>query len=252
MNESSEIILKRSTQNPTRVKSYIQQGSSEASARQLVARDLTLTRVRRDINKEKQETKKYEELAERYGDLSLTDALTGLYNRRFLDGDGERAGILESVLKIAKRGEDPISVVMMDMDNLKQVNDGYGHQAGDVMIKSIAKEISDNIRDSDFAIRYGGDEIFLILPVTDEKGAAKLTEEIRTKINNLDLSISSGVVSLKPNKSLITPKDLVDAADGAMYQAKQHGKNQTWVAKEQEVKNGKIVFSHTPLVEIKS
>lgn len=262
MNESSEIILTKPTQNPSRVKSYIRQGIGESSSRKLVARDLTLARTRRDIEKNKQQARKYEELTTLYANLSLTDSLTGLYNRRFLTGDKDRVGILESTFKIAQRGDDPISVVMIDMDRLKEINDENGHMIGDIMIKSIAKEIKDSIRHSDFAIRYGGDEILLILPVTNEEGAIRLTEEIQKKVRALSvmgkdsplvLTLSSGIVSLRPKNSLTTdPIDLIRAADKALYQAKQHGRNQTWIAIEKEIKDGEVVFDHRPLTKTKT
>jgi diguanylate cyclase (GGDEF)-like protein len=150
---------------------------------------------------------------------------------------------------------------MIDIDRLKEINDSNGHMIGDIMIKSIASEIKTHIRDSDFAIRYGGDEMVLVLPVTQEEGATELIEKIRKRVGTLEvmgkdgpfsLTISSGIVSLRPKDSLTTdPTELLRAADQALYKAKAEGRNQTWIAREAKTKDGKVIFESKPVSQIK-
>jgi len=177
---------------------------------------------------------------------SLVDPLTGLYNRRFLDGDDKtgRIGILESVFKDAQRGSDPLSVLMLDIDKFKVINDTYGHLSGDVILKKVAEVIKKHLRHSDFGIRFGGEEFVVLLPATDTKGAEHSAEILRQAIDSLvidgenlpkKISVSAGVATYIPKVSNLIKDEatLVLAADRAMYMAKEYGRNQTWVAGEE-------------------
>lgn len=160
--------------------------------------------------------------------LALHDALTGLCNRLNFD---ER---LQDEMNRTLRYGTHVSLLMLDIDFFKKVNDTYGHQAGDEVIKSIADTISNSIRKSDYASRYGGEEFTVILPETDQTKAIELAERIRLAIEQKDFRISESVtihltISIGVGSSserIISPELLIQTADGALYNAKENGRNQ--------------------------
>jgi diguanylate cyclase (GGDEF)-like protein len=150
--------------------------------------------------------------------LAVTDALTGLYNRHKLQDS------LETEVERAKRYSRPLSIIMIDMDKLKALNDTYGHAAGDVALKLVAKSIQRSIRKVDLGTRFGGDEFIVLLPEADRDEAAAVAKRIREAISAVEfesgkLSVSMGVVQW--HSGFETSKDFVDAADEAMYLAKR-------------------------------
>jgi diguanylate cyclase (GGDEF)-like protein len=166
-------------------------------------------------------------------ETSITDGLTQLPNYKYFS---ERLAI---EFKRAKRYNSLLSLMMMDIDFFKLINDTYGHLKGDEVLKNIARIIKENVRESDLPARYGGDEFALILPETDRMQAYAVAEKLRKKVEeyiftleNLEgmakLTISVGVATLTPDIEEIA--DLVDKADKAMYQAKQDGRNKTYIA----------------------
>jgi len=163
----------------------------------------------------------YQQLQE----LSLRDGLTGLLNRRAFE---ELLAIEEE-----RRDDRPYSVVMIDIDNFKRLNDGYGHLAGDRVIAAVAGVIRDALRGADLATRYGGEEFSVLLPGTAAHDALGVAERIRCRIEELDLEFAAtrlkvtaslGVAgrSLREEYDL---KELVALADQALYRAKRSGKN---------------------------
>lgn len=159
----------------------------------------------------------------------IKDGLTGLYNRRYVD---ERlpVDIIKSTI-----ADHPLSVIFLDVDNLKEINDRYGHEFGDQTIKQIADVILQQIRvETDWAARYGGDEFFICLNNTPAHVSARISERIRTKIQDLVLSqekkirttVSLGVYTMEAGTQL-TAKELIKMADTQMYKAKQQGKNRS-------------------------
>lgn len=161
--------------------------------------------------------------------LSTIDELSGLYNRRFYD---------QKILaehRRSRRNLTPLSLVMIDIDHFKKVNDDYGHLAGDYCIAWLAEKIRQSLgRSSDIGCRYGGEEFCLILPETDIQGALALAEELRTAVNaevisyqeqKISLSISCGVSTYQHQKGIL-PEHLFSAADEALYLAKNKGRNQ--------------------------
>ncbi len=160
--------------------------------------------------------------------LSMTDALTGLFNAR------QFHRILEREASLAQRHQQPLSLVMIDSDSLKQMNDRLGHQTGDLYLKQIAQVIRETIRRTDFAFRYAGDEFLLILPQTEPEMALTVAERIRQGVERMRLSpVVAGTISLGVATLLIhatTPEGLLAAADDAMYQSKRAGKNRTTLA----------------------
>lgn len=151
---------------------------------------------------------------------AIQDPLTGLYNRRFMEE------ALKQELARANRGSQPFTVVMMDMDNLKPLNDQYGHAVGDIALKSFSKLLKEQTRTEDIACRFGGDEFLVILHNTDEQTAsARLREwnERAKEINivhegvRLPVSFSAGTASYPAYKSI---EEIIREADKAMYETK--------------------------------
>jgi diguanylate cyclase (GGDEF)-like protein len=165
-------------------------------------------------------------LMEHLRENALRDSLTGLYNRRFLE---EYVGTMVSG---SQRRKSAFSVLMLDLDFFKQVNDTHGHEAGDKVIKTLADILMRNVRTSDMAVRYGGEEFLLLLMDTGGDAAMKVAEKIRgeveaTKIplpgGMLQKTISIGVAEF-PNDS-DTFWQVVKFADVALYKAKSGGRN---------------------------
>ena len=166
-------------------------------------------------------------------ELANRDSVTGLPNRRALD---ER---LQEDLRVAKRNSSQFSVVMMDLDGFKNVNDTYGHVAGDEILHSLFNYLAENIRPTDFLARYGGDELTLITRDADLGVAEYVTQKIIQlvqdytppipEISNAKLSITGGI-ALYPVHAR-SAGDLLRAADSALYQAKKHHRGSFSVAK---------------------
>lgn len=149
--------------------------------------------------------------------LAVTDSLTGLYNRHKLQDS------LETEVERAKRYSRPLSIIMIDMDKLKVINDTSGHAAGDEALKLVARSIQRSIRKVDLGTRFGGDEFIVLLPEADSEEAAAVAKRIREAILGVEfesgkLSVSMGVVQW--HSGFDKPKDFVHAADEAMYLAK--------------------------------
>lgn len=163
--------------------------------------------------------------------LSVTDGLTLLHNHQHMQK------ILQSEFARCKRYQSTLSVVMMDVDHFKNINDTYGHQVGDEVLVEMAQVISRFCRANDAAARYGGEEFILILPETALEGARQIAERIRGEIenktfgsngNSFKVTLSCGVVEQDPER-INSPAKLVQVADRALYRAKEGGRNQTQV-----------------------
>lgn len=161
--------------------------------------------------------------------LSMTDSLTGLHNRRSFNEK------LRQEWGRAIREEVSISLIMLDVDNFKSYNDTYGHQQGDVVLQTVAKIFTRMLkRSADFVARWGGEEFIILLPSTDMAGAAKLADDIRVEVENTQIiltdgtvtgvTVSAGVNDLIPCNDSILDKFISDA-DKAMYLAKDRGRN---------------------------
>jgi diguanylate cyclase (GGDEF)-like protein len=164
---------------------------------------------------------------------AITDDLTGLANVRQLHG------VLERELERARRFGSSLGLVMLDIDDFKQVNDTYGHQQGDVVLASVARALRDLSRDIDEPARYGGEEMAVVLPGTDVEGAAQLAERMREAVEELrvprvdgdgylGVTASFGVASIP--FSAADRESLIAAADVALYRAKRAGKNRVEAA----------------------
>jgi diguanylate cyclase (GGDEF)-like protein len=160
--------------------------------------------------------------------LAATDELTKLANRRSFNNS------LASALSAARRHEYPLSMIMIDLDHFKKINDTYGHSEGDQVLKAFADVLRDMIRTEDIAARWGGEEFIIILPHTPCEASAALAERIRvafeqysTRATPLALSASFGVVQLQAGED---SDSLIRRADDALYKAKHEGRNRVVMA----------------------
>lgn len=207
--------------------------SLHALARQVVAQ-LELRRTVARLRKKASEHRVYEKQLEVYQErlednlatirhLSLTDPLTGLYNRRALmDKLNEECALLA-------RYNTEVSFALIDIDKFKQYNDSNGHLAGDELLEAVARLIANKSRSTDLVARYGGDEFAVIFRNTGIEGAQRLAERIRKTIEDAlwplgDVTVSIGIAA--GSQATPTPSHLIEAADRALYRAKEIGRNQ--------------------------
>ncbi len=171
------------------------------------------------------------ELVETNRLLALHDGLTGLLNRRAFDEALERA------VAQAERGGQPLSLLMLDLDHFKRLNDSHGHSAGDLALQAAAAEIRLQARGGDLAARYGGEEFAVILPDTDGPAAFRMAERLRKALaqrvirigaEQIRVTASCGVSAL--DLGYVTPEDLIRSADEALYASKETGRDRTSLA----------------------
>jgi len=164
----------------------------------------------------------------RFRDMAIHDDLTGMYNRRFMDEN------LRHIWLLCQRNRQPLSFIMMDIDDFKVINDSHGHQIGDQVLREAARIIQASIRSSDVPARLGGDEFAIILPETDPADARIVCRRILTNfrmspfaVNNRKISFTTSIgVASCMVEHLHSHTDLIQEADDALYAAKRAGKNQ--------------------------
>lgn len=159
----------------------------------------------------------------------IQDALTGLYSKRHFLVE------LDKHFNAAIRSKSPLSLIMVDIDHFKKVNDTYGHLTGDIVLKSVAKLLQMQLRDNDVAFRFGGEELAVLLKNSTIDTAFKVAERIRKRVEkevftaeddrSLQVTLSLGISSY--HASMTTTQDLVGDADKALYECKENGRNQT-------------------------
>lgn len=165
-------------------------------------------------------------------ELARTDGLTGISNRRhFME-------ISAQLIETCRRQGEPVSVIMLDVDLFKQINDNNGHLVGDTVLRHVSSVLKTSLRKSDFLGRYGGEEFAVILPQTPPDKAFQVAEKIRQKVKEspvkiyggtlIDMTISAGVIGVV-DAAGITLETLVKAADDALYAAKRAGRNRVVV-----------------------
>lgn len=170
---------------------------------------------------------------ERLKRFGLTDALTGVHNRRYFE-----QRLYDEVARVKRHGQG-LSCLFLDIDHFKRINDGFGHQAGDVALREVAERVRGCLRSCDVLVRYGGEEFAVLLVETPEDGALVTAERIRAAIagrdfrlpdgTDLPITLSVGVATLRdynPAQSIETvARQLVDCADQGVYRAKEAGRN---------------------------
>ena len=160
-------------------------------------------------------------------DLAVKDQLTGLYNRHFFDM------IIDKEMSLSDDNNGPLSMVILDLDRFKKVNDTWGHPVGDELLKHISQTTTNTIRNSDILVRFGGEEFIILLPQTPVDKAVTVAEKIRMAIETNSHPItgkqtaSFGVAQRKPNESF---ENWYQRLDEALYQAKETGRNRVVAA----------------------
>ena len=193
---------------------------------ELVARVRTLVRRKRFADRLRENVQASMELA-------VTDALTGLYNRRYLDS--HLGGLFEEAVLRAR----PISILVMDIDRFKGINDSYGHDAGDEVLREVANRVRALTRGIDVVARFGGEEIVILVPDTPLDGAHAVAERIRERIEATPFAVQKGAPGVHVTVSIgvaarevgdLSATDVLKRADQALYAAKQQGRNRVVAA----------------------
>ncbi len=177
----------------------------------------------RDITEQKKYLETLQLMNEQLETQATTDRLTGIYNRMKFDKTIKRE------VQRAARYHSPLSLLIFDIDRFKNVNDSYGHSAGDEVLRRLSRLVSSNIRETDIFARWGGEEFVILTPGINLNEAASVANQLREKIENYDfekpprVTASFGVASFKAEDSA---SRLITRADDALYQAKKNGRNQ--------------------------
>lgn len=177
-------------------------------------------------NKVLERTKELEETNRRLQKLATTDVLTGLPNRRYAMDKLEELWDESSELKL------PLSCLLIDADGFKQINDNFGHDAGDKVLQGLSRHLTYVVRTDDYVCRLGGDEFLILCPRTNSVGARQLAHQVHEQVNHLIVPVTGGCwhgrisVGMASRSSFMPgPDALIKAADEAVYQAKDAGKN---------------------------
>lgn len=221
------IIAASDAHDEARAGQALQLGASDVITMPIIPQEL-IARVRTQVRRTR-----YLDIMRRRVDrgleLSVIDQLTGLHNRRYMMHH------LRKWMKRAVTGGRPVSVVALDIDHFKKVNDNWGHAAGDAVLQEVAHRLRANVRPLDIVCRPGGEEFVLIMPETDGVLACTVAERVRDAVASepfiipdlpvaLDITLSAGVATI--NGSQDTASDILGRADAALYEAKSSGRNQ--------------------------
>jgi len=211
---------------------------------QMLCSHRLMRKMRQEVEKRTRELQaalhEAETLKNEFRELSLVDELTHLHNRRFFTTEAPRA------LSHCLRYTEPLSLLLMDLDNFKTINDTYGHDAGDQVLKDVARVLGDETRTGDIVARLGGEEFVFVLPGTGAQGARVFAERLRKKVaglvwfldnSEIQVTISIGISDLDGRAGDL--QDLVhlllEEADQALYSCKDKGKNQVVIYAERHV-----------------
>jgi two-component system, cell cycle response regulator len=193
---------------------------------ELNARIFVRLRAKTNQDELKKKNRQLEDMLTRVESLAIMDPLTGLYNRRRFET------IFVNEFKRAARYQLPLSLLVIDIDHFKKVNDTYGHQEGDTVLRQIAQVIQSTIREVDTAARWGGEEFVVLSPNTSRENGLRAAERVRKAVANHAftgmgserLTVSIGVAGI-PAPDIDSQDKLIHAADLAMYGAKKNGRN---------------------------
>ncbi|MAS08332.1 MAG: PleD family two-component system response regulator [Ahrensia sp.] len=221
------IILVAETDDDDLVKRGLELGVNDYIVRPVDPNELT-ARLRTQVRRKRYHDSLRDNVAASI-ELAVTDGLTGLHNRRYLDTH------LETLVARALNRDKQLSLLITDIDRFKDVNDTHGHDAGDDVLREFARRLRINVRGMDLACRYGGEEFVIVMPDTPPHVAAEVAERLRAQIESdgfsiengarsIEVTVSVGVTSLIQSEAE-TAKALLKRADEALYEAKQTGRN---------------------------
>lgn len=210
---------------------YLTKPFNEDSLRTTLAVALRSAKQLANLNHEKRALEQHrgqlQELADRFKAMSLVDPLTGLGNRRSLDE------AMTAQLALARREQHDVGVIMVDLDHFKQVNDHYGHAAGDAVLRSVAQLLRFRLRAYDIVCRYGGEEMCVVVPGANAENTVAIADKLRKAIAELtvpeapkEITASFGVAVFPHHHA----DELFAAADRALYKAKANGRNRVELA----------------------
>ncbi|MBT8340403.1 MAG: diguanylate cyclase [Desulfatitalea sp.] len=224
------IILITSRDSKTDIVSGLEAGADDYLTKP-IDRDELVARIKTGIRILKLE-QSLKQANEEIRLLSITDPLTGCFNRTFL---GDR--LSQEIIR-AQRYRRPLALIMTDIDHFKQVNDTYGHQAGDLVLKTFANCMVEQVRNQvDWVVRYGGEEFLIVLPETDSAGAGNLAERLRRRIEemriqyeqaDIRITASFGVSCInlrQKDVSHLTMEQIINQSDEQLYRSKREGRN---------------------------
>lgn len=232
--EKSREIFTTFELDPEKIQPYselLQQANIELDKLNLTNAQIILE-LREAKEKVEKLSLKLQDANQRLRSLVYRDGLTGVYNHRYFQRT------LSSELDRGLRYNESTSLVLFDIDDFKQVNDTYGHPAGDLVLLNIARAVSSSVRTNDIVARFGGDEFAVILPATDSAGLRAFTEHLRRCVEGVEtisdskkirVTISIGGVSVHPNRGEISKDLLIHSADQGLYLSKQNGRNQVTI-----------------------
>ncbi|MCX8129036.1 MAG: diguanylate cyclase [Clostridia bacterium] len=218
---------------------YIVKPFSFAEVLARINTQLKIVSIQRELEQKNRELTESNALLQK---LAITDALTGLYNKRYI------LSKLHTDIAHSIRYKEPISFIIADIDHFKRINDRYGHQVGDLILKDAASIIRKSVREVDIVARYGGEEFLIICPNTERHGAVLVAERVRKGIashnffysgKEIHITISFGVKCSVFNAPTDTEKamnKLIEEADKALFRAKTNGRNRIEVFEEKKEK----------------
>jgi diguanylate cyclase (GGDEF)-like protein len=166
-------------------------------------------------------------LLEQVRRLAGSDALTGLPNRRHFEES------LERELARAERTEQPVNLLMLDIDHFKRINDTYGHQTGDAVLRAVGRRLSETVRVGDVVARYGGEEFTIVMPSADTEDAVVLADRILRAVEQIDIPVTVSIGIATFLRHAADGSSLVEAADRALYESKRSGRNRSTVCADE-------------------
>ncbi|MEW5909416.1 MAG: GGDEF domain-containing protein [Thermodesulfobacteriota bacterium] len=174
--------------------------------------------------------------------LSVTDFLTGFYNRRYLNQTGKK------LFMLSDRHNRPLSAIIADIDHFKTINDAYGHATGDNVLISFADVCRTMIRESDLASRYGGEEFCFLLPETDSGSACHVAERLKAGISNMEVREGSRTIRITASFGVSerfedddSVENILNRSDEALYEAKRSGRNRVVLWRRRVSDKGEII-----------
>lgn len=194
---------------------------------ELEARIFAALRVKAAQSELRDRNKQLESMLQHVEVLAITDPLTGLFNRRRF------ADVLRREFAVTRRYKNPLSCLMIDLDHFKSINDRFGHDAGDTVLREVAQRLGDNLREVDLPARYGGEEFAILLPITPKQSALIVAERIIRYVRGLSFKFDDVPVKLTASIGVSCTVDvhsgdeeeLVRMADSALYDAKSAGRD---------------------------